>query len=415
MTTAATQPSQSLASVFPTEAQEVLRELRRAIGEMFDHVPGGVRRSRDVQKLYGVSTKLSWQIFKLAGPGDAMSLVPHVPKAAAMRGFLDAAEKHGAPVRSVNKVRAAYSAFEELIETHAGDRTSFDSMARGLSGSTGAQQTDVQHRKAIFRGHSHFWGCQVETRIMTHFMHPAASQQRDRYDLVAIRSKFGLRRLRADAEVVVDSIRVSPPAGGESYRWEYLDPEAAHRYGAPIMTEASTQPVPQLRTTPGTIPGRMHTELSDDALGRRGAVNLAFGQVWRDTQLSPSEDGKTFGWTNLTHILTPTALFIEDMLVHRPSFPRLAHEFQVYGHCSREDSFEFERTQPRLPFRELIIKMEGGADDARIHGIPQYHEMLAWTCDRLNWRLDDFDVYRVRIEYPLLDTLLSLRFDRDDR
>src|SRR3954454_17688637 len=114
-----TQPSSyARQSEFPVEAQEVLRRLRRAIAEMFDSVPGGISKSRDVQKLFGVSTKLSWQIFKLAGPGDALSLAPHVPKEAAMRRVLEGAEKYGVPARLVTEVRSAYTAFEELIETH---------------------------------------------------------------------------------------------------------------------------------------------------------------------------------------------------------------------------------------------------------------------------------------------------------
>ena len=409
-TTAAQPPPRSPSSLFPGEAQEVLRQLRRAIAEMFDSVPGGVRKSRDVQKLFGVSTKLSWQIFKLAGPGDAMSLAPHVPKAAAMRGFLEAAGKHAVPVHHLDKVRAAYSAFEHLIETYAGDRTSFDSMASGLSG-TGSKQTGLQHRKAIFRGHSHFWGAQVDTRIITHLMHP--STVANRFDMAAIRSKFGLRRLRSDAEVVVDTIRVSPPAGRAEYHWDYLDADAAQRYGAPILPQVSTHPLPVLRTVPGTMPGKMNSELNDAAFGRRGAVNLTFGQVWRETELSPSEDGKRQGWLVLTHIHTPTALFIADMLVHRPTFPRVVSQIEVYGHCSGDSPYGIERTHPSLPLAEQIAKLDAGADDARIQGVPQYHEALQHVCDRLSWRLDDFDVYRVRIEYPLLDTLVAMRFDID--
>ena len=122
ISTKSVQPSYSRKSAFPADAHEVLRRVRRAIAEMFDSVPGGISKSRDVQKLFGVSTKLSWQIFKLAGPGDALSLAPHVPKGEAMRRVLEGAEKYGVPARLINEVRAAYSAFEELIETHAGDR-----------------------------------------------------------------------------------------------------------------------------------------------------------------------------------------------------------------------------------------------------------------------------------------------------
>src|SRR5205085_6675073 len=127
--TQATATSLTKRQEFPAEAQDVLRRLRRAIAEMFDSVPGGICKSRDVQKLFGVSTKLSWQIFKLAGPGDALSMAPPVPKGAAMRRVLEGAEKYGLPVNQINEVRSAYSAFEELIETHAGDRTSFELMA----------------------------------------------------------------------------------------------------------------------------------------------------------------------------------------------------------------------------------------------------------------------------------------------
>src|SRR3954466_14243771 len=115
---AAAIPVRTADTAFPAEANDVLRRLRRAIAEMFDNVPGGIRKSRDVQKLFGVSTKLSWQIFKLTGPGDAISLAPHVPAGAPMNRVLEGAEKYGAAPRLINEVRAAYSAFEELIETH---------------------------------------------------------------------------------------------------------------------------------------------------------------------------------------------------------------------------------------------------------------------------------------------------------
>jgi hypothetical protein len=408
----AAQPSYASPAAFPVEAQEVLRRLRRAIAEMFDSVPGGIGKSRDVQKLFGVSTKLSWQIFKLAGPGDALSLAPHVPKEAAMRRVLEGAEKYGVPARLINEVRTAYSAFEALIETHAGDRASFESMAVGLSGSSDTGQADVQHRKAIFRGHSHFYGAQVETRVITHFMHP--SGEPDRYDLAALRSKFGLRRLRADAEVVVDSIRMYPPPGTDAVHWGYIDQEMAERYGAPILPPGCSEPVPPLHTRQGPL-GRTYFELADDVLGQRGAVNLSFGQVLCNTVLSPSDDGRTKGWLVLTHTLTPAACLIADMLVHRQTMPRLTHEVNIYGHANQAQPYEIEQTYPRLPFREQITKLEAGIDGARIHGTPQYIDLLRYVCEHRGWHLDDFDVYRLKIEFPLLDSLVAMRFDLPPR
>ncbi len=405
-----TKPVYARESAFPAEATEVLRRLRRAIAEMFDNVPGGIRKSRDVQKLFGVSTKLSWQIFKLTGPGDALSLAPHVPKGAAMSRVLEGAEKYGVAPRLINEVRAAYSAFEELIETHAGDRTSFESMARGLSGSHDARQNDLQHRKAIFRGHSHFWGAQVETRVLTRILHPGSMP--GRFDYLTIRSMFGLRRLRGDAEVVIDTIKMTPPRGThEEIRSDLLEPEAAERFRAPILPHFCDQPLPQLRTRSGKD-GTIYTELAEDVLGRRGAVNLVFGQVWRNTEPSPAEDGTNrLGWLSRSRIWIPTASLVVDMLVHRQSLPQMEWDFGVYGHTCEEDLSEAERVHPRLPFKEEINKIEAGIDGARIQGVPRYLEMLRYVTDRLNWHLDDFDVYRVQIEYPMIDTMLSARFN----
>ena len=58
-----------------------------------------------------------------------------------------------------------------------------------------------------------------------------------------------------------------------------------------------------------------------------------------------------------------------------------------------------------------ISKVAAGIDGARIHGTPQYIDMLRYVCERRNWRLDDFDVYRMRMDYPLMDTMVAMRFN----
>jgi len=223
---------------------------------------------------------------------------------------------------------------------------------------------------------------------------------------------IGLRRLRSDAEVVIDTIKVTPPRGNhEDYHCDFLEDDAAQRYGAPILPQFCNQPVAQLRTRPGKD-GTVYTELAEDVLGRRGAVNLVFGQVWRNTAPSPAEDGTPrVGWLNRTRIWIPTTSLVIDMLIHRPSLPHVEWESAVFGHTCEEDLTDAERIHPRLPFREEVTKIEAGIDGARIQGVPRYLDLLRYAADRLNWHLDDFDVYRLQVEYPLIDTMLSTRFN----
>src|SRR5688572_20328636 len=159
---------------------------------MFDSAHGGVRKSRDVQKLLGVDTRLSWQIFKLAGPGDALSLAPHVPSSSSMKRLLEAARERGISATRVDHVRDAYEKFERLVETHAGDRTSFQSMARGRGDHDDIAQTDVRHRKARFQADRHYAGAEVETLLASCFLHPGAEP--GLYDYIPLRCRLGQKR-----------------------------------------------------------------------------------------------------------------------------------------------------------------------------------------------------------------------------
>src|SRR5262245_24139170 len=105
---------------FADEAGAVMRTLRTAISRLVEATPNGARKSQDLQKLFGIDGKLSWQVFKLAGPGDALSLATHVPNSTAMRRLLAAAKQHGISKQRVDAVRTAYESFEKLVEVHAG-------------------------------------------------------------------------------------------------------------------------------------------------------------------------------------------------------------------------------------------------------------------------------------------------------
>jgi hypothetical protein len=56
----------------------------------------------------------------------------------------------------------------------------------------------------------------------------------------------------------------------------------------------------------------------------------------------------------------------------------------------------------------------GSARGAYLRESPRYLELLNDATSRTGWQLDDFDVYRVRIEYPLLYTALLLTFELQD-
>jgi len=403
------EPTGTWPSTFPIEAASVLRQLRAAITAMFDSAHGGVRKSRDVQKLLGVDARLSWQIFKLAGPGDALSLAPHVPSSSSMRRLLDAARERGIPRQRVDHVRDAYEKFELLVQTHAGDRTSFHSMARGLSDDETAQ-TDLAHRKARFMADRHYAGAEVETLLASFLLHPGTEP--GLFDYVPLRCRLGQRRLRPDADVVVDRFFITDFAGSvETYRYEPLDREAAIQHGALLLPRFCSEPIPKLRTT-SEPNGFTYARLDGDAVGRQSSADLVFGQVHRNAPILDEVDGRRVWHTNM-QVTIPATVIVVDKLIHRPSLPKWNHKLSVHWQGPRElfDPTTGMKDLNELPFHERITRVDGGAAAAYLREPPRYLELLRAVTEQVGWNLDDFDVYRVRIEYPLLYTALLLTFE----
>jgi hypothetical protein len=123
---------------------------------------------------------------------------------------------------------------------------------------------------------------------------------------------------------------------------------------------------------------------------------------------SPGNTRVVFG--QAIGITTPTVRYIIDQVVHRDSTPILDYRFSVNWIPTRIDPSGQDRG-PVLPFREKLLKLEGGVDGARMREVPRYNEMIEYVCEQMNWRSEDFDVYRVQIEYPLLHSRLWADFE----
>ena len=307
----------------------------------------------------------------------------------------------------IEDVKAAYTAFQELVTAKAGDRTSFDSMVSGIFEQD--DQTSLLHRKAMFKGARHYWGSQIDTYLTVGINHPAATP--GVFDYAHLRIKSGLQRLRSDTDVIADSFKLSVASDGEdTFARQPLDREAAMKYSAPILPEFCTKPLPELRTAQARN-GTTISEFIGTEVGRSSAANLVFGQVSRASQLSPSSDGSGLGFGDNIRITTPTALLIADMLVHRPTFPQLNPFLNVYDLINTDAGLEFHRPPVKLAFSERIKKFDGGPQDAWTREVPRYTEILRYVHGCLGWKLEDFDLYRVRIEYPLLHTRIAMGFD----
>lgn len=392
-----------------------MQRLRGGISQLVKSMPTRIRTTREMKQVLGTDVKLSWQLMKLIGPGDPLSLTPFVPTTGAMLRFMKAATKAGANAEVIDQIRSAYDAFNEQVAIHAGDRATFESMAASAVGKhdgfdTLANRPLIKLRKAGFQTYSHYCGIQQDTGAMISFLHPAADSgaSPEHFDVVHLMVKLGLRRLRPDADCLVSRLKGINSSDLDSpnvYRQDVLDREAYQKYGAPVIPSVSSNPLPLFETIVDPENGEVSTYVTGESVGQRSATDLVFGQTTAGVKFEKIPGDTKYGFGQALLISIPSTVIILDQLVHRPSFPKVEGNLVVRWQTAADARSERDTGGP-LTFNERPVRLEGGVDGGRTHEIPEYIEMIDFACRQMNWRKEDFDVYRIRVEYPLYSTLL---------
>ncbi|MGC4031154.1 MAG: hypothetical protein QM754_05325 [Tepidisphaeraceae bacterium] len=262
---------------FEVDALEVLGGLRTALTAVLTSF-SGVRKPADLQKLFKLDWTLSWQVFQIAGPvqNDAaiLGIGSKVPSRASLKRFLDAAEAKGVDAAKVERVWLAFDRFENLVEVHAGDRSSFISMVSAASGFDAEWlATDAQHRRNTFRATSHLVGMQAMAKHICGIIDEAPDGRS--WNIAVVVGYVGLRMLRAMPSALVFRMRMTKPQVRPLIKRVPLgtDPDKANGY---LLADFSTASMPSL-VTRELDAGWLVTEIENPRVGNQGACSLRFG------------------------------------------------------------------------------------------------------------------------------------------
>ena len=230
-------------------------------------------------------------------------------------------------------------------------------------------------------------------------------------DFVGLRQMMGLRRLRASTDVVVDRWRMyrATADGENNILTDALDLESAAKYNASVLPEFCSKPMlPLVTQIDETDEVRTLLKHRDIGVGRE--VDIATARLFRNMQITRTADGRpTF--EGLIEIARPTRLQIVDNFIHRPTWPNLAPYAGVFAHLPRRVASKVDQEAVQLPFTEPFSYMGSGADVLRIREVPRYAESVRYVCEKMGWKFEDMDLYRIRIEYPLMDSNILLRLE----
>lgn len=392
------------------EAVAAVNAIRRALGHLVAALPGRVNTAAKLQRALGVDYNLCWHVFSIVKRDDPLEAARHVPSMISMRKLAAAATAAGIRAEIADAVLTAMAGFEDVVKQHASDRATFKAMVATRAGEESAGSVSLQQRKGVFRGESQLWGAQVATFYRQLVLKPVEVDGQRRLMLGSIGGKYGFQRLRAEAAPIVFGTRQFGPDGSvvQSYS-EPLDPDAAASYGAPVLVDFCTQPIPRL----GKLVARdgwVYYTLGSEQLGRSGAVDIVTGQVLRRATLTDLGGGRRIFFGSMRFV-TPTELAVMDFMVHRPSFGSLRPRVSVVADGGGDFVTELVRPVPQFPVYEKVVEMGPVPEVIPVSEVSRYSDLTAHVFHRLGWAPDEFDVYRLEMAYPILHTECVMWFD----
>ena len=387
-------------SSFGSETSKAVHELRRLLDAVINLLPGPISRASELQHALEVDKALAWRVFNAVECPDAFTAARYLPRSAGIRSFLMAARKKGVDPAALEQVSVAVEALDRVVKSHAGDRKRFDMLLASHS-VEGKREADLAHRRTAFEGNTYIWGASSDVQLRSAFLAPSA---KDGFaDMANLRGLLGLEFLRP---------AMSWPVG---ITWPRQDDMRTSREASiePLfdMGDASEEVAslffsdPSLRVeSRNSDEGGLQYMVSTGEVGATGAISCVTGDVVRPVGALTAEEGSREGGAMAT-ISCPVRLLILDVLVHRSLFPGVTPEVVVRSNIGLG-----EGQQHPLPVSETPTFMGPADGIIRTAEVPRYDEMRGYVFERVGWDPAEFDVYRLRVEYPILSTALALSF-----
>jgi hypothetical protein len=400
------------AEQFGKALSERLSGLRSALRQLLTEL-GSPRTPTLLRRQLGVGYTICWQVFQVVRSGDDESAgTQNAPSLGALKRLVVAAQEKGLTPDTADVVRAAADDFHQFIREHAEDRDYFDSMVAGTTRSQNSQSVLVQRRRAAYRANSHVWGSQNDLWGVAALVRRSAEDP-TKMDTVVLSRQQGLRRLRADATAYLMAMKVdlanrNTPSGQDDLLRNALDPDAAAATGMPLIPEFSTDPLPQVRCKT-TNTGRRLFNWIDDAVGLKSSCDIVTGTFNRSVPMVVEADGQRQVVFTSAVRNKASALLVLDLIVHRASFPGVRVQSMVHEALAEVCTLEEAQAGHQFTVEEGVAHL-GRASAVNLAEFPQYRALLQHAAARAGWDLSEFDVYRLRVPYPIMGAVHRLFF-----
>jgi hypothetical protein len=419
-----------LSKRFDRDASDVVHDVRTSFGRVISGLPQRIQRATELCEALGLSTKLGWQVWRLTTDPNPLLAARFLPGSAGVKLFLKAAARAGVARDAIESARTAAKRVGDLVSVHAGGRESLEMMLTHAGGAPDEESSET-YREFSFRGNSFIYGVRAAAHLSTLYIQP--SNTGGGVDIAMVSGLVGWRRLRSNVSWAVGRIGFTDPTGETRYHpgREPLcpaDEDATTRDGAaaglphesgspgespllrpPIIPEFCQPRSPGLRQR--VLDGEVEIELPEGPVGTTSAVTVISGETMRGVGSRYRRPGDEAAHLN-AHVRTPCDVLIHDLIVRTDTFGRLSPTADVFAEPDgMVSTWQRRDARHRLPIQTKVDYLGRGPAVTQAVEIPRYPELARYVFDRLGWDGGQFDVYRVRMRYPVMNSAVVLHVD----
>ncbi len=397
---------------FVQQATETLNRLRIACAELIAALPGELSKAVDLQRVLRLDMKLSWKVFRVATAPSPLAAGPYVPGPANSKALLKAAMRQSLPAEITDELAVALAEFERLVADTAGDRPTFDSMIYSLVRNQDAEQFALNQRKAAYRANRHIHGSLAKAQSTLVFIQPSASSSQH-LDLVLALGHRGIQRLREDAPLPTSFAGVLDDEfhATDSGEAESVSAESASEAGLSLLRDFCSQPLPEFSAT-RSVNGRVYGQLVTPDIGMQGAVDWFTGMVLREAAPRWRAENNLHGIIR-SEAKVPCEAFYLTLLLHNETYGLIRPELSVFKDTLSEPPKrqEDQRLDFLLTAGEQVQHLGRGPAVLHTPDVPRMAEMARYVFEQMEWDASAFDVYQVRIAYPVTPSTVFISYD----
>lgn len=388
---------------FDEDCREAVHQIRGSLLNLYNAVGADPARPQDVSRRFKLGKNLAWKVARIIGAEDALAAVPLIPGAGGLEILLSAMEQAGAEGKTVERVREASRAFDDMIEIHVGDRAMLEIVLDSMGSSE--EKPLAVSRKLAYRGNSGIWGIQAEVRVTAQFIAPS-SEDAGLLDVALVAGFIGLRRLRSLPGwplFRLDSYNDDQSFRPLGERRLAIDPDAAEDPW--LIGEFCTGTLPEISVRRN---GRaLIYEAGNGPVGRSGEFDCFFGYIDRG-DVPRFRDGTNTTAELVSSISMPVKTVLFDLLVHR-DLPEAMHpRLELLGHPATgllgSDSVAI------LPHAERLTAL-GQATMVKTPLVPDYDRLIGRVFERAGWNARDFVCLRLVMPYPPMPASVKLSYE----